>query len=470
MLLSAVARAAVPVPTVIGPITGPGNPFVASTSINLTPLGYVQEEFFLAGTASAYTSAAPLESDGRWTATPGNSAAYETRILVRRPVDPARFNGTVVVEWLNVSGGLDAAPDWIFAHTLLMREGYVWVGVSAQVVGIEGSGGPLGLNLGLKVINPARYGVLVHPGDSFSYDMFSQVAAALRASTGVRPLATLLADRIVAIGESQSAFRLVTYVNAVHPLAEVYDGFLIHSRGGNGASLSQTPEPAVPTPAVVFIRNDLRVPVLTLETETDLLLLGYLPARQRNRKRFRLWEIAGTAHGDVYQLLAGMPDQGPAAIDTTYYPPTPSPIPGIIDCGTPINAGPHHYVVSAAISALDGWIRTGKSPARPHHLAVKNDAFSLDRHDNVRRGIRTPQLDVPIATLSGLGQTGAAFCRLFGTTVPFDDATLGSLYRTHAKYVAAVTRATRRAVGKGFILPVDGDAIVAAAEASTVGE
>ena len=470
MLLSAVARAAVPAPTVSGPITGPGNPFVASTSFSLTPLGYVQEEFFLSGTATAYTSPTTLASDGKWVATPGSTAAYETRILVRRPIEATRFNGTVVVEWLNVSAGLDSAPDWIFAHTLLMREGYVWVGVSAQLAGIEGSGGPLGLPLALKLFNPARYGVLVHPGDSFSYDMFSQVAAALRATTGVRPLATLVADRVIAIGESQSAFRLVTYVNAVHPLAGVYDGFLIHSRGGDGAPLSQSPEPAVPTPDVAFIRNDLREPVFTLETETDLLLLGYLPARQKNRKGFRLWEVAGTAHGDLYQLANGMRDLGPGAQDTTYAPPTASPLPGIIDCDEPVNAGPHHYVVSAAISALDTWIRTGRSPAKPHHLAVKNGAYSLDRYDNVRGGLRTPQLDVPIATLSGLGQTGSAFCSLFGTTVPFDDATLHALYKAHAKYVGRVERATKRAVHAGFILPVDGDAIVAAAEASSVGE
>jgi hypothetical protein len=470
VLLSTVADAAVPVPTVMGPITGPGNPFVASTSFNLAPLGYVQEEFFLSGTATAYTSPTTLASDGKWVATPGSTAAYETRILVRRPVDPTRFNGTVVVEWLNVSAGLDSAPDWIFAHTLLMREGYVWVGVSAQFAGVEGSGGPLGLPLALKVFNPARYGVLVHPGDSFSYDMFSQVGAALRASTGVRPLATLVADRIIAMGESQSAFRLVTYVNAVHPLAEVYDGFLIHSRGGNGAPLSQTPQPTVPTPDVAFIRDDLSVPVLTLETETDLLVLGYLPSRQRNSKRFRLWEVAGTAHGDLYQLASGMRDIGPAALDTTYAPPTPSPLPGIIDCDEPVNAGPHHYVVSAAISALDTWIRTGQSPGRAHHLAVKDGAFSLDRHDNVRRGVRTPQLDVPIATLSGLGQTGSAFCSLFGTTYPFDAATLRRLYKTHAKYVAAIERATKRAVRAGFILSEDATAIVAAAEASSIGD
>ena len=41
-----------------------------------------------------------------------------------RPTSPKEFNGTVVVEWLNVSGGLDASPDWTGAHTELNRDGF----------------------------------------------------------------------------------------------------------------------------------------------------------------------------------------------------------------------------------------------------------------------------------------------------------------------------------------------------------
>ncbi|MFN8542782.1 MAG: alpha/beta hydrolase domain-containing protein [Candidatus Binatia bacterium] len=464
------ASATTPVPAVTGPIPGAG--FVASTSIDLAALGYAEEEYFVAGTATGFTSPSPLGSDGAWSATPGNTAPYRTRILVRRPADAKRFNGTVVVEWLNVSGGLDAAPDWIFAHTLLMREGFAWVGVSAQFTGIEGGASPIGLNLSLKAINPARYGTLSHPGDSFSYDMFSQVGAALRDTTGVRPLATLSPRRVIAVGESQSAFRLVTYVNAIHPLAKVYDGFLIHSRSGGAAALSQSPEPAVPGPTPAFIRTDLDVPVLTFETETDLVALGFQPARQADTRRVRLWEVAGTAHGDTYQLAEGMTDPGPAARDTTYLPPNASPIPGIITCASPVNAGPHHYVLSAAIRALDRWVRSGRPPRTAPRLVMSDSAtpaFVLDARGNVRGGIRTPQLDVPVATLSGLGQAGGGFCGLFGTTLPFDAATLESLYPTHTAYVAAVTRALRKAVQRGWILRTDAKAIKASAIASGVG-
>src|SRR4030095_7303512 len=239
------AVAAVPSPMVSGPITSPGSAFITPPStLDWSSYGYVEEEFFVAGTATAYTAAAALSSDGLWTASAGDTAPYVTRILVRRPVDPKRFNGTAVVEWLNVAGGLDSAPDWTFAHTMLLRDGFAWVGVSAQFVGVEGGSSPLGLNLSLKAVSPARYGSLSHPGDSFSYDMFSQVAQALRQPAGIAPLGGLRLRRVLAIGESQSAGRLVTYIDAVHPLARVYDGFLVHSRGGGGAPPAACPPPA----------------------------------------------------------------------------------------------------------------------------------------------------------------------------------------------------------------------------------
>ena len=94
-------------------------------------------------------------------------------------------------------------------------------------------------------------------------------------------------------------------------MAAVYDGFLIHSRGGGGAPLSQEPEPEIDDAAhVVRIRTDLDVPVLTFQTETDLIILGYLPDRQPDGPRFRLWEVAGTAHADTYTLVVGFTDVG----------------------------------------------------------------------------------------------------------------------------------------------------------------
>ena len=128
---SAGASAASPSVTVA---TGGGGVAVVSgfTAFDPAVVGYEQSEVFLSGTASAYEPTAPLSTDGKYSVAPTSTAPYTTRAVVMRPVNPRHFNGTVIVEWLNVSGGADAGPDWMARHNELVREGFVWVGVSAQ--------------------------------------------------------------------------------------------------------------------------------------------------------------------------------------------------------------------------------------------------------------------------------------------------------------------------------------------------
>ena len=137
------------IPRIDGPITaGNGHVVLVSTSLDLAAVGYVQEEYFLTGTARAFTSSTPLGADGKWNAVPlpggPGSAAYSTRIVVHRPIEPTGCSGTVAVEWLNVSAGFDSAPDWLAAHNTLIRDGVVWIGVSAQAVGVQGGGPAVG--------------------------------------------------------------------------------------------------------------------------------------------------------------------------------------------------------------------------------------------------------------------------------------------------------------------------------------
>jgi hypothetical protein len=469
-----------PSPKVTGPVTGGtrGGPTLSSTAFDVTQHGYTENEYFVSGTATSYQPVGTLASDGKWDVTTGETADFTTRILVRRPKRPVKFNGTVVVEWLNVSGGLDAAPDWNLMHTLLMREGFAWVGVSAQSVGVNGGGLVIGPeSMALKLYDPERYRSLVHPGDRFSYDIFSQVGKALRARQGPDPLQGLKPKRMLAIGESQSASRLTSYIDAVQPVARVYDGFLVHSRGAGAPPLTVDSIPQgtvaeVPTP--LQFRDDLDVPVLVFETETDVIN-GYVDARQPDTKRFRAWEVAGTAHYDLYGLQVGSDDVGPAAKDPLSVPPQNSVANGLLVCSTPINQGPQVYVLQSAMSHLDHWVRgSGKgAPPKGATLHVAPDTtprtYDVDEHGNVLGGIRTPAVDVPIAKLTGTGQAGSRFCNLFGETVLFDDATVASLYPSHLAYVKAVQKATTQAVKQGFVLAADAPAIVAAARHSTVG-
>ena len=213
-------------PVVDGPIPGTG--MTAFAPYDLSELGYLEEEYFVSGEALSYE----LGGDGPWSVSPNERAEYRTRFVVRRPIDSSRFNGTLIVEWLNVSGGTDVEPDWALMHRQIMRDGFAWVGVSAQKVGIEGSGPSDGPHL--KSQSPERYGTLKHPGDAYSYDMFSQVGRLVGASSEGGPLGPLAVERLIASGHSQSAAFLVTYVNAIDPLARVYDGYLVHGRGASG--------------------------------------------------------------------------------------------------------------------------------------------------------------------------------------------------------------------------------------------
>jgi len=215
-----------------------GPPALVLSSFDLTPLGYTTDEFFVSGTASSYTLSGAPTADGRWNVVPAETAPYATRIVVVRPTDPQKFNGTVVVEWLNVSAGADGAPDWNAAHREIIRNGYAYVGVSAQRVGVEGGHSLVAMGTPLKKADPVRYGSLSHPGDSFAYDIFSQVGSLLRAPHANKVLGPLMPTCVIAVGESQSASFLTTYVNAVDPLAKLYDGFLIHSRFGTNEQLA----------------------------------------------------------------------------------------------------------------------------------------------------------------------------------------------------------------------------------------
>src|SRR5262249_54637646 len=156
------------------------------------------------------------------------------------------------------------------------------------------------------------------------------------------PLRGRVPKIVVAAGESQSAGRLVTYVNAIDPVAQVYDGFLIHSRGGGSARLSQAPEPDITTGSIVRIRTDRGCPLLTFQTESDTI--RSVPDRQPDVGRHRVWEVPGTSHADVYTALLGPSDVGddPSVFGITV---TSSPVPGIIECGSPINSGPQHAVM-----------------------------------------------------------------------------------------------------------------------------
>jgi hypothetical protein len=442
-----------------GPATGPpGLALVGSPGA--TSAGYQQTEFYLTGFAQSYALAAPIPTDGKVqvVAEPRTEAGvYRTRVVVARPVDPARFNGTVFVEWMNVTAGQDIPTDWIMAHNEIVRSGAAWVGVSAQAVGVNQ----------LKGLPGTRYQSLTHPGDSYSYDIFTHAGARVRDGAG-NMLGGLDPERVLAMGESQSASRLVTYIDAVQPIEHVYDGFIVHSRGTSGSPISQTPLASVPFPAPAPIRDDLDVPVMVVQAEGDVISSN-LATRQPDTDTFRAWELAGTSHADLYTSIAGFGDTGDGAGALQMFEFMRNPV-DVFGCSKPMNAGPHHWLFQAAVHHLDTWVRTGTPPPTGPLLEVASTSpvvLVRDAHGNAVGGVRSPQVDAPIATLDGIND-GAGFCRLSGSTTPFSAAQLLALYPTHQEFVNQWVGAIYAGVGGGFLLAADAPELAAAAVQSTV--
>jgi hypothetical protein len=451
-----------------------GTPTLFSVAFDLASVGYEVHEHFIMGTAASYSGSGPHEADGRWDVEESGRASFTTRIVVYRPADGVHGNGSVIVEWLNVTGGLDIPALWMPTHRHLVRDGYTWVGVSAQRVGIEGGGVMPGL--GLRQTAPVRYGELEHPGDAFSFDIFTQVAVAVRQMLperhGVR------ADRVIAAGASQSAFHLTTYVNAIDARAAAIDGFLIQGRAGAAAPLSGwTLEPGQATDIEARrrrlkgrdqIRADARVPVMVVQSETDVFGgLAALPARQPDSERFRLWEVAGAAHCDTYFLCAAALDSGRLSTEDLAALIARSDTSGI-PTEVPINAGPQmHFVLQRAFDALVRWVRDGTSP--PSAARLEADAGGALVRDDLGigcGGVRTPWVDAPVAVFSGLGQPGD-MTELFGTTRPIDEQKLAARYpRGRDDYIERFRAATVATVAAGFVLPADAAEIEALGAAS----
>jgi hypothetical protein len=441
------------------PVTGGrGQPFAALATV---PPGYLEEERFLSGTATSYGKAGRWDVDGAWAVTPASTAPYAVRILIRRPLAASRFNGTVVVEWLNVTAQLEGAADFMQMQEEIVREGYAWVGVGAQAVGIHAP------STGLKAWDAARYAPLAHPGDAYSYDIFTQAAQAIRQPRGEDPLGGLRIRHLLATGRSQSAFRLVTYVNAIHPNARQFDGYFVHSRGSNAAGISAdglARDASDPMPPGARIRTDTNVPVFDLQTEGDMVALRSHLTRQDAGPRYRRWELAGAAHAETPRWVV----EEPPALDRGQ------------GCRTPVNAAPHHAFVKAGLRALLRWVRDGIAP--PHSPLIElgdpaaPDPIVRDALGNAKGGVRLPQVEAPTATIDGLRndvakptQGAQNFCFLFGQTVPFDRARLASLYPTHEAFVTKFIAAVDALEKSGYLLGPEAAEARTAAQQSGIG-
>lgn len=442
-------------PRLTGPITGGRRGWAfGAAAFDLDALGYVEEEWFLEGEAVCYRHVAGTDRsfDGRWQAEPASTVPYKTRLLVRRPADPAAFNGTVIGFWTNVSLGFEI----VTGESLELYRGFAFVGIMAQSVAIDGySGAP---ERGVAGWDPERYGSLSIPTDNASYDIFTQAFKVIgpRRKGSSDPLGGLKVTKAVAFGASQSAGRLATYLNAVQPLKEVVDGFLIDVYFGNGAPLEavETGLPGIthveqindmmrsggPSAGQHLLRDDLPVKVFVVNSETESL--AHHPVRQPDTENYRFWELAGHAHGTVPQR-EGLKTTWERDLGLTSHPLAPE---------SGYNTLSLEPARSAALSHMHEWVQHGTPPPAQPLIEIEGSPPKVvrDERGNALGGARMPYFAVPTARHSGFRPDESV--DLFGSTVPFSSETLHSLYPDHASYVSRFAKATDDALGSGLLL------------------
>jgi hypothetical protein len=433
-----------PTATVEGPIpvTETSHPYLA-TDIPLANYGYEEDEYFITGLGYQYTTGGALTANGVKVTTGGPNSngtyPFKTRIVVRRPINPANFNGKVVAEWSNVTAGHDLEANWFGDPYYLLKNGYAWVGVSAQAVGT---------NYLKNTFNPTRYaGLEVGPsGDGLSFDIYAAAIKAIRGfGNGVQPLGSLTPNitKVTASGESQSCGRLVTYFNKIAPLQEgIVDNYLM-------------------TVCTNAIRTDRPEKVLRIITEFENKA-QQTEAEAPTNPSLRHWEAAGGSHVP-YLAVANWGkvvdrDSGEE----------------LAKCENPaLSHVQWPYLVNAGTKELDEWSEGGASPPlAPRGVYTNSTTLKRNAQGNALGGIQLP--DMAVATAVNRGDNTAApppnpyaqsaFCILLGQNKPFSAETLSGLYSDYGDYVDKVKAVAEERMSEGFLLPEDVIRIVDSAE------
>lgn len=440
-------------PTVSGPLTGGrrGWPFGASM-LDVSKYGYAEAEYLLEGIATRYRLApgAELSRDGRWAVEPAGEAPFRTRMLVYRPTDPAKFNGTVIVTWNNVTAGYDLFS----AESLeILEGGFGLVCLTTQKVGVEGLPPQ---PQGLAAWDPDRYGTLSIPSDDYSYDVFTQGALAVgkdRLRAPVDPMGGLDVRHVIGQGGSQSAGRLGTYVNAIQPITHAFDGFILTIYFGSGSALEvgdavvninapATTRPGDRLRGSNFLRDDLDVPVFVVNSELEAI--ACYPVRQPDTALFRYWESAGTCHVSAQ----GQRDrQGKFVRDEVR----------MLPLTQGINRIPMIPLYDAAFHHMHRWLTEGTPPPSQPKVEFAGEPAEVvrDEHGIAKGGIRLPQADVPLAKNSAIPLTDDIFAYLGGSSHAFSREKIHALYGDKASFLAKFEAAAERAVAAGALLPRD---------------
>ncbi|WP_431874743.1 alpha/beta hydrolase domain-containing protein [Amycolatopsis sacchari] len=429
--------------------------------VDLESAGYREDEYLFSGSATTWTY------DSRMRAVPEDSEVpYTTRILVRRPVDPARFNGVVQAEPLHPE--YDTAPTWRALHPWILRTGAAWVGITQEPRMAES----------LRTeFDPGRYGSLSIPAPSLRYDIVADVVTALR--TGKLWDGPEIARAYLSGWSMTGSFCRVFLGEGFHERrrlpggAPVFDGYVVAISSG-GAERAGYPGlsdmPAMDDARRTIGGHDVPVVELLSEAESETHEPVLRPDSDEPDDRYRLYQVAGTSHDST----------GPRHVLTNQeqYRRRGLPVPSQRIIETP-NDARLDFVARAVFSLLDRWVAEGTPPPRADRFTFADGDLARDDQGNVLGGIRTPWVEVPVARYHPHSTPVPGACVpspwmpmiepeamtwLTGNTTAFPAELLSSRYPTADDYLTRYRESCFALVDQGFLLCGEVEPLLVAAE------
>lgn len=441
---------------------GPGEPpFIplAEYLARAADYDYIVEEWFASG----------QDEHGR---------PYKTQITIRRPRDPTRFSGTIIVEPLHVHR---IAPLYMYCAPYILRSGHGWACVVSQKtaldvhvkptasahyasLNIEANPAPAPAGAPTDLVTPpfkendderrfAWWDELARYNDA-SPIILAQAGAALRGPTG--PFAGYAVRHLVLGGHSQTGFVTTNYVNHAHNTqrltngAPVYDGLFPSGFPANAFSPCDVP--------IVQLMSDGDV------SNPDYTFQPSYEGRKYRREdsdapqdRFRLYELAGVPHTGT---------RHPAISDPRMWQDVATAIPVPLD--SKMNSLPHHELFSMALNHLIRWAAEGKIPPRaPRIEAAPDGYFAKDEHGNSKGGVRCAQLDVPHAKYFPNPRLadGTPSFGTVATEEAFGPEKMQKLYGTPAQYAERFNQRLDGLIAEGWFLADDSADMRAEAQA-----
>ncbi len=489
------AKVMAQLPQVMGPIpvTPTSHPFLDAKAA-MEAAGYVEEEYFLSGRANVYDFAGATR-DLKVVAGPGH---YVTRILVRRPRDPARFSGNVEVNILNASGAVDAGGPIDVQR--MVQQGDVWIGLTTKALTAAA----------LKRFDPQRYAPIdwsnpappaqrcarprtiptimygddaaalanasdASPAteDGLVWDMIGQLGLLLKSEQRQKILPGFSKPWVYMDGGSQSGEYMRTWMVGFHDRYRtadgkpVYDGYLeivgpaqIHINQCAADILFTDPREKLLHPDVPYI-------ALYSEGETWTGRYTRQPDMVTAKGGIVTYQVAGGSHGGreipgVASRAIGRPSPEDMAKAST---PRAS---GKMPEGLTPNDYPWAPITRGAYHNLQLWVRQGVTPPKGAVLELDNAGeIKRDQYGNAVGGVRLPYIDAPTAAHRG-ALAGGGFGAVMGSKTAFTSEQLKVLYPDHATYVARFSAATDKALAGRWISPEDAAAMKKAAQAAPV--